>query len=370
MLTLIAFLLVLSVLVLTHELGHFIAARKAGIKVEEFGVGYPPRLWHKKIGETIYSVNALPLGGFVRLYGESLQEAEKIKQDKNRSFWAKSKKSRLAVIIAGVVANFLLAVVIFSVTYTSTGIPKPSDEVTIIGVLPDTPAAQAGILAEDRIVGFEGQAVENTEHFIRISEGREGETVELVVERDRQELAFSLLVREDPPAGEGPMGVVISGVKMVHYPFWQMPLRGAVEGFKEAFAWTKLILQSVGSMFGRLLTSGEVPREIAGPLGIFQITGGVAREGRMALWQFLGILSVNLAVLNIMPLPALDGGRLVFLIYEALVRRRPSPKIENWANTAGMAFIVVFIVLVTLNDLNRIITTTDLSSRLQSIWPF
>ncbi|MFC1727506.1 RIP metalloprotease [Patescibacteria group bacterium] len=371
MLTIIIFVAILSILVLVHELGHFISAKKVGIKVEEFGFGYPPRIWGKKIGETIYSINLLPFGGFVRLFGEELKGADLVNQkEKDKSFWGKSKKARILVIVAGVLANFLLAVVAFSIAYTIVGIPEETDRVEIIAVMPESPAEEAGLIEGDLMVEISGAKVESIDHFTQLIEEKKGQEVDLLVEREVQKLSFLVLVREFPPEGEGSMGVIVSGVQMIHYPVWQMPFRGAVEGFKEAFAWTGLILTGLGKMITDLFTKGVVPRDVAGPIGILQITYGVAQTGGLAILQFMGILSVNLVVLNILPLPALDGGRLMFVIYEVITRRRPRPEFEHWANAAGMAMIVLLLILVTVNDLVRIWNTTSLAHQLRTFWPF
>jgi len=148
---------------------------------------------------------------------------------------------------------------------------------------------------------------------------------------------------------------VVSDIEIVKYPFWQMPFRGAVEGVKEAFAWGWMIIVSLKKMVGDLVFQGVVPKDVAGPVGIFQATGMVAKTGILNILQFLGILSVNLAVLNILPLPALDGGRLVFIGYELIFRRRPKPSLEHWINTIGMTLLIILLILVTINDIKRIL---------------
>ena len=158
-------------------------------------------------------------------------------------------------------------------------------------------------------------------------------------------------------------------MEMKKYPLWQMPFRGAVVGCQEALGWTKLILGSLGKMVTDLVSAGKLPGDIAGPIGIFQVTGAVARTGLLNVIHFTGILSVNLVVLNILPLPALDGGRLTFVLYELITRRRPRPSFERWVNAAGMAFLLALIVLVTINDLARLIDFQGLWTQLQSQLP-
>lgn len=383
LLTTIAFIFILSVLVFVHEFGHFLVAKKAGMKIEEFGFGYPPRIWGKRVGETIYSINALPIGGFVKILGEELGEAV-AKEDEKKTFYSKPKKARTAVLLAGVLMNFLLAVVAFSIIYTQIGIPTKTDRVTIIGVTENSPAALAGIKENDVVIRVDGQEVKDNEAFIRLTNEKAGEkmTIEITREKDNpcQEkvlggvpgmeiscqngnLLVSVIPRQNPPEGEGALGVVISQMEMKFYPSWQMPIRGSIEGFKEAFAWIRLVLEFVVGMVGRLF-AGELPRDVAGPVGIFQITGQAVEGGYLAILQFLGILSVNLMVLNILPFPALDGGRLVFIGYEAVTGRRPKPSIERWVNTVGMIALLLLLFLVTVNDVARIIETSSLLSRL------
>ncbi|MBM3205542.1 RIP metalloprotease RseP [Candidatus Shapirobacteria bacterium] len=367
--TILTALVVLSVLILVHELGHFLAAKKAGIKVEEFGLGFPPRAWGKKIGGTIYSVNWLPFGGFVRLYGEDLEESQKLK-DKKGAFWQKSKKARATVITAGVLSNFLLAVLIFSVVYSYLGIPTKTDQIKVVEVFPNSPAAKAGLKSQDIIFKIDDEVLTETDVFIKKIDEKKGQTVNLGVKRQDEELFLTLNPRREPPEGEGPLGVLIANVEMKKYPFWQMPVRSTIEGTKEAVAWLVLIVKGLGKMMADLFTQGVVPKDVAGPVGIFQITGMVAKSGFLNVLQFAGFLSINLAVINILPFPALDGGRLVFIIYEVVARRKPKPAIERWVNTAGMALLLCLIFLLTLNDLKRLLGWENFNQFWQKIWPF
>jgi regulator of sigma E protease len=360
-LTIITFLLVLSVLVLVHEGGHFLIAKKAGIKVEEFGFGYPPRLWAKKVGETEYSVNLLPLGGFVRLYGE-----DDLTTHAQHSFWAQSKRARAGVVVAGVVMNFLLAILVFTLVYSITGLPFESDRVKIVGVVPNSPADRVGLKTGQVIQALNGITVKNTTDFINLTRKNLGQPIMLRI--DGQEVEIT--PRQETPPGEGPLGVVISQTEMKHYPFYQMVPLGVIEGFKEAIKWGRLILGSLAKMLFELITLGRVPQDVAGPLGILQITSGVAKTGLLSVLQFVGILSVNLAVINVLPFPALDGGRLIFLFYELITRRRPRPGVERWVNTAGMATLLFLILLVTIGDISRLLSTTTFGSTLRSLWPF
>jgi len=398
LLTIITFFIVLSILILVHELGHFVLAKKAGIKVEEFGFGYPPRIFGKKIGETVYSLNWLLFGGFVRLYGEEYTERRGREQGKtrNRAFWAKSKKARTGVIVSGVLANFVLAIVVFSIVYSFSGIPTKTGRIRVAGLISDTPAQKSGLKEGDVILQVNEERLNNLNHFIKVIDQKKGVEISLTIDRDKdnpcQEKVFGgwptvgeqkspfscqdgklilwITPRVNPPEGEGPLGVLVSDVEMKKFPFWQMPWRGTVEGFKEAFGWAALILGALKGMVVDLVVHGTVPKDVAGPIGIFQITNVVAKSGILNILQFMGILSVNLAVINILPFPALDGGRLVFIIYEAVTRKKPKPSFEQWVNTLGMAFLLLLIILITVNDVGRLVKTTSLLSKIRSLWPF
>lgn len=370
LLTLVTFLFVLSLLVLVHEGGHFLAAKKAGIKVEEFGLGYPPRIWGKKIKGTIYSLNVIPFGGFVRLLGEESFDSAQDKQESKNAFWAKSKKSRALVIVAGVTANFLLAILAFTAIYTVTGIPTKILQIKIVGVLPDSPAQQAGLKEGDLVLRVEEKRVVSLTEFTELVKKKSGQETEIEIERGGVQLNLWLVPRKEPPANEGPLGVIVTDVELKKYPFWQMPVLGLIEGTKETVGWVKLTWASLGKMLSDLIRHGAVPKDIAGPVGILQVSGLAARSGFLGVFQFIGILSVNLAVLNILPFPALDGGRLIFIVYEAVFRRRPKASFEHLVNTAGMVLIMFLLLLVTINDVGRILEDSSLLSRLRSLWPF
>lgn len=339
--------------------------------MEEFGLGYPPRMFAKKIKGTVYSINWLLFGGFVKLLGEELEEIRRIKKsDGGRTFWAKSKKARTAVIIAGVLANFVLAVVCFSIVYSFVGIPTKTGRIGIIGLVENAPAAQAGFLEGDVVLSLDSVVIEGMDQFIELINQGKGSQVAVRVKRGKEELVLLVVPRKDPPEGEGALGVVISDMEMKKHPIWQMPFYGTIEGFKEAFAWIGLVINGLGKMLGSLITEGQIPKEIAGPVGILQITSGVARSGVLMILQFIGVLSVNLAVINILPFPALDGGRLIFIGYELVARKKPNPKIEHWVNLIGMVALLLLIVLITANDISRLIDTTSLVSKLRTILAF
>jgi regulator of sigma E protease len=355
--SIILFLIILSILILVHELGHFFMARKFGIKIEELGLGYPPRLWGKRKGETTYSVNWLPFGGFVKMLGEDSDEQVKDKSQLKRAFFKQKKRVRITVLMAGVIMNFLLGVVLFAAIYTKLGIPEEVDYLVITRVAEGSPAEAVGLKPEDKVVGMEGLVWPEKEtvikDFVEYVNQHRGEEIRLKLE-DGQEIGVVPRLEAETPEGQGALGVGITNVDAVLYPYWQRPFRGVWVGLKEAMAWSKEIVVSLGGMFYGLF-KGEVPKDVAGPVGIYEISKHVTREGFLATLQFVAILSVNLSILNLLPIPALDGGRLFFIVIESITRKRVKPEVEQVFHLIGIALIIGLMVLVTINDIRRLV---------------
>ncbi len=348
--TFLVFLIVLSLVVLIHELGHFLAAKKIGVKVEEFGFGYPPRAIGKKIGETIYSLNWLPFGGFVRLFGEMEEGSEKTKSD--RAFYNRRRRDRALVILAGVFMNLVLAVICFSTIYSINGIPEEVNYIVVDGVAENSPAETAGLKMGDKITEVDGIEINRVNDLVSYVEGKEGVNINLTYERNGGKLLTAITPRIDPPEGEGAMGVMLSNYDNIFYPIWQMPFRGIVVGVEEAYGWTKMMFVSLGDMITGLF-SGKKP-EVSGIVGVYQVTGAVAEMGVLAVIKFIGILSINLAVINILPFPALDGGRFAFMIFEKIIGKS-KPNWEAKINMVGMALLIGLMILITIGDVMRII---------------
>lgn len=355
MLTLIVFIIVLSVLIFVHEFGHFIVAKKAGMKVEEFGFGFPPRLWGVKKGETTYSINWIPFGGFVKILGEDGQG----KKDR-RSFASAKARVRIAVTVAGVAMNFLLAVVLLSVgnavglrvgLIDEAQIRQAKDvKVQIIQVAASSPAEKAGLLVLDEIVGFrvDGKEtlikdVEEVQDFISQNKGRE---ITILLRSGSQQKEKTLIPRTDPPAGEGALGISLAATGVIKYPWYQAVGRGVTDS---VFALQNTAMGYAG-IFKSLFMTGKTGAELSGPIGIAVITGQAARLGFAYLMQFVAIISINLVVLNIIPFPALDGGRLLFIVIEKIKGKPVSQKIENVVNTFGFALLLLLMVYVTTKD--------------------
>ncbi|MBP9815906.1 site-2 protease family protein [Candidatus Woesebacteria bacterium] len=357
MFTILIFFIVLSILVIIHEAGHFIAAKLNGIKVEEFGFGLPPRVFGFHIGETLYSLNALPFGGFVKVLGEEEEEltGKKLsKEDLGRAFSRKRSWQKIMVLVAGVTCNFLLGWFIMSYLFTR-GVPVPSEIVSVEEVVTNSPAEKAGLLKGDKIRSMQFnetvETIESTEELTAFAKAHGDEEITLTVQRGEGNISLSIIPRKNPPAGQGALGLVISNYEIKKYSITEAPLLGLTESVKM----TKLIFTEFSKTLFRFVTFQKQEAEIAGPVGIARLTSAAARQGMDALLQMIGLLSLNLAVINILPFPALDGGRLALVLYEMISRRKVNPNIERKLNMAGFAFLLSLIALVTVNDIIKLI---------------
>ncbi len=363
------FIGVLSVLVLVHELGHFLAARAFGIRVDEFAFGLPftKAIFKYKYGETQYSIYPLLFGGFVRLHGEESEA----KDDAKRSFFGRRKLQRAAVIVAGVVMNMVLALVLFVGLYGTLGVPsKPVNLVTLVDIEAEAPASVSGLKIGDRIISVEGKTIGTTDEFSRLMKSWAGVAVNVQVERGETEALFegllqknvetvevSVVPRLNPPEGKGPLGVAIAS-----YPYLQVKrcLMFNVEclvdttgaGVRATGVWLGRVVDGF-SQIGKSLSAGKAPEGVAGPVGIFKLTGIVAHEGILPLIELVAVLSVNLAVFNILPIPALDGGRLLFIVIEWVRGKRVSTDLEQKINSWGMMLLLGLVALITLGDVIR-----------------
>lgn len=350
------FLLILTVVVLVHEWGHFAAARFFKIKVEEFGIGFPPRMLRLfKRGETEYTINWLPIGGFVKIYGEN-GEGQEVKDE--RAFWSKPVWQRAVVLVAGVAMNLVLAVVLFGTVYSILGVPAMIDGVRVLEVSEGSPAQTAGLeegVIVTSLVTNEGELViKGSEGFVEKLRENLGEEVVLKIKEGEEVLEKKVTLRSDPGPNEGALGAVVTDTELTKYPWYQMPFRGVWVGFQEAFAWGREIVVGLGGMVYQLVTGQGLPKDIAGPVGIYQISNQAREAGWMAVLQFVGILSVNLMILNLLPFPGLDGGRLLFLGIELVRGRKLREDVEGWINMAGMMLLLGLMVVITFNDVVRI----------------
>lgn len=370
LLTIISFILILSVLVLIHELGHYLTAKKLGVKVEEFGFGFPPRVWGKKVGETIYSINLLPIGGFVKLYGEddagggkigTLDEGAFSVKDKKRAFFARPVWQRAVIVFAGVFMNFTLAVAILSYLVTVQGIPTQGKDIVIAAVAKNSPAQKAGLREGDVILSVDGQKITTADQVITYTKKHLGQELTIVLKTPtNKSQTIKVTPRIHYPAGEGAMGIAIgANVIVVKSPWYLAPW----VGLKEALSQTWMILQGLGQLIFQLTVHRQVPQGLAGPVGIAQLTGQFIQIGFNAVLGLLALLSLNLAILNVLPIPALDGGRLFFILLEAVIGKKVSPRVEGYAHAIGMALLLGLIIFITFNDVNRLIHGQSLVPR-------
>lgn len=347
-------------MVLVHEFGHFIMAKRAGMKVEEFGFGFPPRLWGIKKGETLYSINAVPFGGFVKIQGEDGGES-----DKPGSFTSKSTFKRFGVIAAGVTMNFFLAVFLLILgnffglriglvddENIPTGVKDP--QIQIIQVVGDSPAEKAGLKLLDEIKGFrfsDGAVknVINTKDVQDTVAQYAGQKIKILIKRGGDNLEKEIEPRINPPAGQGAMGIQLAMTGVVTYPWYEALWRGAYD----AVILTYNTIVGYYLLFSTLLFKGSLIADVSGPIGIATLTGQAARVGINYLIQFVAMISINLAVLNFIPFPALDGGRAVLLGLEKLRKRPLNKKLENLINSVGFSLLIALMVYVTIKDISR-----------------
>lgn len=345
------FVLALSILVLVHELGHFFAAKITGVRVDEFGLGLPPRIIGKKRWGTTWSLNWLPIGGFCKLFGEDVSEkGATVNKD---SFISKNPWQKMMIVLGGVMMNLVLAVLIFSVVYIILGIPKETERVKIIGVAKGSPAEVAGLKEDDWVKSINGIEIKKGNELTAQVEKNKGKKIELMLEREGQTQDLPVQIREIAPEGEGLMGVVISNTEMEKIKWYEF-YKGIGAGFKEAYFWGKIIGGGVYKMIVGLL-SGQVPKDVSGPIGMYEATSSIRmNQGFLAMVHFFGVVSVNLAIVNILPFPALDGGRIIFVLYELFFKKKANEKFEALVNNLGMMILLGLILLVTIGDVKRI----------------
>lgn len=349
----LVFLPLLSIMMVVHELGHYITARLSGITVEEFGLGLPPRLWGFKRKGVIYSINWIPFGAFVKMLGE---------EDPNLpgSFASKPRLTRAIVLMAGSAMNFLLAVFAFALAFM-VGVPTPTDTgpVKLVTISQDSPAAQAGLQAGDVVESFDGQSLSGTPEFQQLTQQSLGQPVTLVVNRGGQDVQVTLTPRQSPPPNQGAIGVVISGNTVItHAPPWT-----ALKDGGEQAASAVGVTLSIPTM----LLNGSVTPQEARPIGLPGMAELTAQAVTYAtdtgfwypLFILTGLFSAGLSVTNMLPIPALDGGRLLFVIIEWIRGRRIPPEREATYHLVGIVLLLALMVVISVNDLQSGVPTVN-----------
>lgn len=412
-LTVILFILILSLLVFCHELGHFVSAKKFGMKVDEFGFGFPPRflgisrghkeerkilekteeiliekdeinpledketvidiikekeeiyskpswkfVWGDKEvcqEQTIYSINWIPIGGFVKIHGESGGPKDDQKSFSNRPVW-----QRFIVLVSGVFMNFVFAAVLLSIGFL-VGLPsvvddglssaarQSSEKIQVLSVAANSPAERAGISSGDEIVSIDDKFFNSEEAARSYIKSRSGEEVGFLLKRGPDFLKVSATAEILPTYNEKAIGVGLIKTALVSYP-WYLAI---IKGVEETVIFTGEVFLAFGNLLWNLIIHQSLTVDLAGPVGIAVMTGQAAALGIVYLLQFAAILSINLAVVNILPFPALDGGRLLFLLIEKIRRRSVSEKLETLVHNLGFFFLISLVVLVTFRDLAK-----------------
>jgi regulator of sigma E protease len=376
MLTAIVFIIILGLLIFVHEFGHFVTARRSGIKAEEFGFGFPPRaigiywneekkryafVWGKKhidTKETIFSLNWIPLGGFVRIKGEDGSMAAE-----PDSFAAKSAKKRIIVLAAGVIMNFFLAWVLISMAMM-IGAPQPVEEgqpisgtaldskIQVSQVISDSPAQISGLKIGDEIVRCVGNVAICNKRFTDIGEvqkyinDNKGREIIISIRRGNNFTEFKSIPRIDYPENQGPLGISLTSTQIIQYPWYEAIGRGFVATYN-------LIILIVTTLFGiikNLFIGQKVAVDVSGPIGIALLTKQVTELGLVYILQFAALLSINLGIINILPFPALDGGRILFILIEKIKGSPVSQKVEQAIHSSGFILLIMLMLFITFRD--------------------
>lgn len=357
-------LVLLSLLIVIHEFGHFLAAKFLGVHVEEFAVGFPPRV--KKLftwWNTPFVLNSIPIGGYVRLFGDDSETVEEVNEVERQqgvtdaqAFRFKPIWARLIILLAGVFVNFVFGIFCFTLIYSYTGIPQRTEfPVVLTEISAGSPAEDASLQVGDRIqragetLETSSPVVSSDDLIARIAAAQDND-IFLVYERAGEVIEQNVRLRESETAR---LGVVLKDdIRFEFYPWWQMPARATVVGVQDSFALIGLILDSLGTMVGNIFTSGTVPTDLKGPIGIIEEThkSGILASGWTGSVNWLGLISINLAVMNLLPLPVLDGGRSLFLLSEPFIGRARRLRWEQRANGVGMLFLLGLFVLISASD--------------------
>ena len=338
MLTILAAIFVFGVLVTVHEFGHFITAKMTGMRVDEFAIGFGPKIYQQKDGETLYSLRAIPLGGYNKIAGMDPDDPVE-----PNAFNSKPIPARMLVILAGALMNFILPIILFSGIFMVEGRMQLVNEPVLGTVVDEMAAARAGLKAGDRIVTIDGKNVETWTDVVLNLRKAGTEEVTLTAERNGVLQTYKMTPMFDKDAGRPLIGVS---------PKFSKESLGFFGSIKEGFIYTKNIGLSMVSGLYRIV-SGNAPADVAGPIGVAQMAGQVAEKGLLPLMNFVAFLSINLGVINLLPLPALDGGHFVLLLLEALRGKPLGGKAMANIQMVGVALILALTVFSTFKDITR-----------------
>lgn len=366
--TLIVFVVVISLLVFVHELGHFLTARKLCVDVEEFGFGFPPRIAGVKRGNTVYSINWIPFGGFVRMKGESPDAPRE-----PNSFIAQATGRRFVILAAGVLMNYLLAIVLFSIGF-SIGLPTAVEpgitdthvsnvHAEIVSTDAGSPASAAGIKAGDTIAAINTTDIESTDQVRTMLQDTADAQVSIIVLRNGKTLTLPVTPVKSSD-GSYRIGIGITDVGTLSYPFPE----SIAQGFMLTGNVTGQIFQSFGTLLHDLVIERKVSADLSGPVGVVVLTGQAVRLGWSYLIQFVALLSVTLAVVNFFPLPALDGGRALFVLIEMFRGKAINQRVESLIHAIGFYALIALVLLISVHDLQRYDIAGSISRNVQALF--
>lgn len=351
-LTIILFLFILGLLVFVHELGHFIAAKKLGIRVEEFAFGFKPRLWAIKRGETNYAINAIPLGGYLSMYGEEKDQGK-------RSFMGKPRWARAIVLVGGVVMNFLLAWLVFTVIFITGFEPLVSgvigrkgvevvSPVKITEIEKKSPAEKIGLKKNDEIISVDGTTTASALEVIAIIYARDGKPVKLVIERNSKEMSFDVTPRKNPAADSGPIGIGMTEGK-IGAKWYNAP----IVALREVGRLSEMTVGALGNFVKKLFVKQEISQDVTGMVGVGVMTDFVRRLGLVYVLQWIALISLSLAIMNLLPIVPLDGGHLFLVAVESVRKKKLTDNQMQWFGLVGFGLIILLVLVTTYSDVMR-----------------
>lgn len=353
--TVILFLIVLAILIFVHELGHFLLARYNGIRVDAFAIGFGPKLFSKKVGDTTYSLNLIPFGGYVKIFGEDPNDESINGPEKDKSFISKAKWRQITVLVAGIIFNFIFAFLLITLAFT-IGAPASVESypeyqnrikntsIIITSVNAGSPADKAGLKAGDKLIASSLEEIQNNIN----NSGTNGVDIQYV--RDGVQGSAKVTAEKGIVEGKYAIGITMDKVGILRLPIHKAVIEGVRFTLHSILATVTGVYELISGIFG----DESKLDEVTGPVGIAGLVGDAAKIGFTYLLLFTAIISINLGVLNLMPFPALDGGRIFFVIIEAIIRRPIKPVVANTINAIGFGLLMLLMLVVTYRDVARL----------------